>query len=182
MPRMIWPLRDSRSHSAGTHVVDQARGEELPSNARVSRRIALLSTLGVLAAGVLAGIGLDRLGKSSSTEPTSLVEPERGEWVDVASAAEVPNGVIRPFTAGAVEGFLFNREGTYRALSRLCTHMGCTLGFDRREQSFVCPCHGADFGLNGRQRLGASQFRLTLPPLPGIRVRVEGESIQVWTI
>lgn len=182
MPRMIWPLRDSRSHSAGTHIVDWANGEALPSNARVSRRIALLSTLGVLAAGVLAGIGLDRLGKSSSAEPASLVEPGHGQWIDVASVAEVPDGVIRPFTAGAVQGFLINRGGTYRALSRLCTHMGCTLGFDRRVQSFVCPCHGAVFALNGRQRVGAGQFRLALPPLPGIRVRVEGDSIQVWTI
>jgi nitrite reductase/ring-hydroxylating ferredoxin subunit len=165
---------------SGIHFVDWAHGKWVPSNARVSRRTALLSTLGVLAGGVLAGFGLDRLGKGSSTEQESLVEPERGEWVDVAGIAEVPNGVIRRFTAGAVEGFLINREGTYRALSRLCTHMGCTLGFDRREQSFVCPCHGAVFGLNGRQRLGTNQFRLTLPRLPEISVRVHGDSIQVW--
>lgn len=179
---MAWPLRDSRSHSSGTHLVDWTHGEQVQSHARVSRRTAVLSTLGVLTAGVLAGFGLDRLDRGSSREQASLVEPEHGQWVGVASVAEVPNGVIRPFSAGAVQGFLINRGGSYRALSRLCTHMGCTLGFDRRGSAFVCPCHGAEFALDGRQRFGASQFRLTLPPLPEISVRVQGDSVQVWTV
>jgi nitrite reductase/ring-hydroxylating ferredoxin subunit len=154
----------------------------------VARRSAILGTLGALAAGILAGAGFDRLtgegarprsGLPAEREP--LVESEFGHWQHVAHAAEVPNGAIRPFSAGALHGFLINRDGQYRAVSGVCTHLGCTLSFQDSVQSLVCPCHGAQFALDGRQRFGGTAFRLRLPPLSEIDVRVRGSSVQVWT-
>jgi Rieske Fe-S protein len=93
---------------------------------------------------------------------------------------EVAGTVIRPFTAGAVQEFLIYRDGHYRAISRVCTHMGCTLTFDRADQAFPCPCHSAAFSLNCTQRFGPHLYRDMLPALPGIAVRVQGASLQVW--
>jgi nitrite reductase/ring-hydroxylating ferredoxin subunit len=180
MLRMAQLLRGSRSQAPSRQFVDRLHDQLLPSTPRMSRRTAFLSGLGALAAGILAGVGLDRLGKGSSTEHEPLVEPGRGRWMHVANVAEVPSHAVRPFTAGAVQGFLINRGGHYRAFSRICTHMGCTLTFHRSEQSLVCPCHRANFALNGRQLFGPNRYPQVLPRLPEIDVRVQGHSIQVW--
>jgi Rieske Fe-S protein len=180
MLRMAQLLRGSQAQAPNQQFVDRLHDQLLPPPPQATRRTAILSGLGALAAGILAGVGLDRLVKGSSTEQEDLVEPGRGRWVYVATVAEVPGDTIRPFTAGALQGFLINRGGQYRALSRICTHMGCTLTFDRSGQSFVCPCHAAEFALNGRQRFGPHLYREALPALPEIQVRIQGDSIQVW--
>ena len=105
-----------------------------------------------------------------------------GRWFAVANVAEMPEGAVRPFTAGALQGVLINRGGRLKARSRICTHMGCVLNLDRGEQSFVCPCHGAEFDLNGNLRYGPHGYGLPLPPLPEITVRVNGTSVEVWSI
>jgi nitrite reductase/ring-hydroxylating ferredoxin subunit len=170
----------SRSPACSRQFVNRLHDQLLPPMPQVSRRTALLSGLGAVTAGVLAGFSLDRLGMDSSIEQEPLVAPERGQWVDVASVTQVPSGAILSFKAGAVQGFLINRGGQYRALSRICTHMGSTLRFQRSKQSFVCPCHGAEFALDGRPRFRPSHFRLALPPLPEIDVRVRGNPVQIW--
>ncbi len=47
----------------------------------------------------------------------------------VAELAALPDGAIKPFTAGAVQGFLINRGGQIHALSRVCRsrHGFCSL-------------------------------------------------------
>jgi thiosulfate dehydrogenase [quinone] large subunit len=31
------------------------------------------------------------------------------------------------------------------AYSRVCTHAGCSVGYDQSARILVCPCHGAEF-------------------------------------
>lgn len=40
--------------------------------------------------------------------------------------------------------------GGYVALSRVCTHLGCLVGFDEVRVKLVCPCHAASFTMDGR--------------------------------
>jgi glycine/D-amino acid oxidase-like deaminating enzyme/nitrite reductase/ring-hydroxylating ferredoxin subunit len=40
-------------------------------------------------------------------------------------------------------------DGTLRALSPVCTHLGCRVAFNRAERSWDCPCHGSRFGTDG---------------------------------
>ena len=55
---------------------------------------------------------------------------------------------------------------TFNALSSGCTHAACTVsGFSG--QTFVCPCHGSEFDINGRvvngpAVVGLSQLRTAL--------------------
>lgn len=40
-------------------------------------------------------------------------------------------------------------SGSFVALSALCTHQGCTVGYNANSKQLVCPCHGGTFDTNG---------------------------------
>src|SRR5205807_8565854 len=117
-------------------------------------------------------------GPSLSEEP---LVGATGRWYPVATLAELPEGTVRPFTAGAVHGFLLHRNGQLQALSRVYTHMGCTLRVKRSEKTFECPCHGAEFDLQG-QIHNPRKYDRFLPPLPPVMTRVRGESVEVFGV
>ncbi len=41
------------------------------------------------------------------------------------------------------------RGGGFLALSRECTHLGCTVPWIADEHRFVCPCHASAYDING---------------------------------
>jgi cytochrome b6-f complex iron-sulfur subunit len=66
--------------------------------------------------------------------------------------------------AGPIEGFAPNsvtafvrgkfylarlKDGGFLALSRTCTHLGCTVPWSEKEMQFACPCHGSAFDITG---------------------------------
>jgi len=50
----------------------------------------------------------------------------------------------------------------YIVLSSICTHQGCTVGYDSSVKKLVCPCHGAMYNTNGTVLQGPAQSALTL--------------------
>jgi Rieske Fe-S protein len=59
-----------------------------------------------------------------------------------------------------------DRDGDgYRALSAVCTHLGCRVSWDAPKQQFLCPCHGGVYDREGRVVAGP-------PPAPLARVPV----------
>jgi cytochrome b6-f complex iron-sulfur subunit len=38
---------------------------------------------------------------------------------------------------------------TVVAISNICTHAGCAVGYDRANRVLNCPCHGSQFSLTG---------------------------------
>lgn len=182
MLRMAQLIRGSASQEPDPEFVERLHERVFPPPLRISRRTAFLSGIGTLAAGLIGGIGLDRLANGSPSKPKwqPLVSEKNGRWIPVATVAEVPDGAIKAFTAGAVQGFLINKGGNLRALSRVCTHMGCTLTFKQKEQAFVCPCHGAEFNMHGRVNYGPKGYGQPLAPLPEVQVRLNGQAVEVW--
>jgi cytochrome b6-f complex iron-sulfur subunit len=57
---------------------------------------------------------------------------------------------------------------TFEALSAVCTHAGCTLGFDSSSNKIVCPCHGGTFNpatgavLGGPPKSSLSMYKTSL--------------------
>lgn len=167
------------------------------SRVRISRRALLQAGAGA-AAGLAAGaLGITVL--RPTTTPRSLggdspLFTGQGFWQSVARLANVPAGSAVRFTTASFAGYVVNDNGQIRALSSVCTHMGCTLYYRPDWKDLRCPCHGASFDLNGqlangrdewRQHGGyagdASAYPITLPDLARPTVKVENGEIYVWT-
>lgn len=65
-------------------------------------------------------------------------------------------------------------DGSFLALSRACTHLGCTVPWDEKKKKFICPCHGSTFNLRG-EVLSAPAPR----PLDTFPVRIENGIVKV---
>ncbi len=65
-------------------------------------------------------------------------------------------------------------DGSYKALSAKCTHLGCTVSFESRKDDFLCECHGSEFDLNGKVLRGPAAR-----PLPVYLVSIRGDKIYV---
>ena len=167
---------------------------------RVTRRALLQGGIGA-AAGLAAGaLGFAALrGPATSSNgglvggSSPLVSGE-GFWQAVTTTADLPAGSAVRFTTAAFDGYVVNDAGEIRALSSVCTHMGCTLHYRPDWQDLRCPCHGASFDLtgalaNGRDRWrenggyagDASAYPIALPPLARPNVKVDGGTVYVWT-
>ncbi len=163
----------------------------------LTRRQVLQGGIGA-AAGLAAGlIGAMVTGNRRAEAPSlggddDLVAGE-GFWVEVASVEELPPGSALRFSTAAFDGFVVNDGGEVRALSSVCTHMGCTLQYRPEWQDLRCPCHDASFDLTGRLANGRRAWReepyrgdaraypIELPDLVRPRVKVEDGQILVWT-
>jgi cytochrome b6-f complex iron-sulfur subunit len=171
------------------------------SRIRVTRRQLLIAGL-TGAAGLAAGTaGATVLGQAPGQERdwiwddgTELV-PGDFEWVTVAQADQLPVGSAVRFTTAAFDGYVVNDEGEIRALSAVCTHMGCTLQFRPLWGDLRCPCHGASFDLQGQLANGRVEWRanggyrgderaypIDLPNLVRPEVRVLHDQVQVKTV
>ena len=164
---------------------------------RLSRREFLQAGLGA-ATGLAAGaVGASLVGESRrtpiGTDDDGLVSGE-GFWVEVARVEDIPPGAAVRFSTAAFDGFVVNDGGTVRALSSVCTHMGCTLHFRPDWSDLRCPCHGASFDLAGRLANGRTAWRssgayrgdaeaypVELPDLVRPRINVKDGAIFVWT-
>jgi len=40
-------------------------------------------------------------------------------------------------------------DGGFLAVSRKCTHLGCTIPWSDKEKKFICPCHASAFDIKG---------------------------------
>jgi cytochrome b6-f complex iron-sulfur subunit len=65
-------------------------------------------------------------------------------------------------------------EGGFLALSRECTHLGCTVPWVAEEERFICPCHASSFDITG-EVLSPPAPR----PLDVFPVRIENETVKV---
>jgi cytochrome b6-f complex iron-sulfur subunit len=46
--------------------------------------------------------------------------------------------------------FILRKGNGFRAVSAICTHLGCTVNLGADGQSFACPCHGSHFDGQGK--------------------------------
>ncbi|NOY12773.1 MAG: ubiquinol-cytochrome c reductase iron-sulfur subunit [Deltaproteobacteria bacterium] len=64
--------------------------------------------------------------------------------------------------------------GEFRALSAVCTHLGCIVRWVTDAEEFLCPCHGGRFSAAGQVLAGPPPR-----PLPTYAVSLEGDEILI---
>jgi cytochrome b6-f complex iron-sulfur subunit len=72
------------------------------------------------------------------------------------SPVMVTAGAVDKFEPNSVTAFVRGRfylarlkDGGLLALSRKCTHLGCTVPWVEKERRFACPCHASAFDITG---------------------------------
>lgn len=115
---------------------------------------------------------------TTPTEPIDVGDPARlgADWQRV----EVVAPQIRDAWTSAqnvVLGAAFLRKrDKVEALSAVCPHLGCTVGWQAEKKSFLCPCHDTRFAESGDLQSGPAERGLD--PLP-IEIR-EGRLQLTW--
>ena len=126
-----------------------------------SRRDFLkLATTGLLSAAGLIGLGgLIRFLDFESAPPPKTV-------FDLGSASKYPAGSLTMLPE--VPAVLFSTRTGFRALSLVCTHLGCTV--EQATDGFKCPCHGSRYDPQGKVLKGPA-----LKPLPLLRIETTAD-------
>jgi cytochrome b6-f complex iron-sulfur subunit len=124
------------------------------------------------------GLGIAALGEAAWIV-ASFLRPRREAPRDQATL--VVAGPAEGFAAGSVTAFPAGKfylvrlaDGGFLALSRQCTHLGCSVPWDEASGRFACPCHASVFDLRGD---------VLAPPAPRaldlFAVRIENGIIKV---
>lgn len=174
----------SEEFVAGLHDLLASQATQRPTG---RRRFVRTASAAAAAAAVGVGAG-DVLGHTTSaarppaqatpqaTEPT--LRPDVGQWRPVAASDEVPDGGVRAFDLGSVSGFVARSGGRLRAVSGVCTHLGCQLMLDAPARQLRCPCHTASFALSGE--VLHHELPISLRPLPLLPVREVDGAVEVY--
>jgi len=138
----------------------------------ISRRVFLWGLwvgLGALALAEYAWIAVD------------FLRPRRRVAAD--DDAIVVAGPLDRFEPNSVTAFREGQfylarlsDGGFLALSRRCTHLGCTVPWDAEAGRFVCPCHSSAFDITGDVLSPPAPRALDLFP-----VRIENKIVKVDT-
>jgi cytochrome b6-f complex iron-sulfur subunit len=126
--------------------------------------------------GIAAAAELGWLGVSFMTSRKERNRSAKTEAIVTAGSVEQ----FTPATVTAVPLGQFYlaclADGSFLAVSRICTHLGCSVPWDEEKNQFVCPCHGSTFSMSGEV--------LTSPaprPLDFYPVRIENGIVKVDT-
>ena len=99
--------------------------------------------------GAIAGAEFGWMGFSFLKSRKERNLPAKMEGIITAG----PVKRFKPETVTAIPNGRFYlaclADGSFLALSRTCTHLGCTLPWVGEKKQFVCPCHGSTFSLTG---------------------------------
>jgi cytochrome b6-f complex iron-sulfur subunit len=86
----------------------------------------------------------------------AFLRPGKPEAHRANTDAIVTAGATTAFTPDSVTAFVRGRfylarlaDGGFLALSRKCTHLGCTVPWVEKEKRFACPCHASAFDISG---------------------------------
>ncbi|MDZ7952664.1 ubiquinol-cytochrome c reductase iron-sulfur subunit [Nostoc sp. DedQUE09] len=107
---------------------------------------------------------------SSQTTPISK------DWQTVGTSAELDKTgqlLVKDSPAGTVLVVGTSKAGI-TAVDPTCTHAGCTVAWKADVKKFACPCHGSEYGADGKVQKGPAT-----DPLKTYAAKIEGNSVVV---
>ncbi|MFC1477585.1 ubiquinol-cytochrome c reductase iron-sulfur subunit [candidate division KSB1 bacterium] len=136
-----------------------------PGKVRLDRR----NFIGKMMVGCGAALGLQTAyagGKFLAEKPVAEKKPVN------LSLASLPEGSRTSVMYGGNKVEVIRTEKGVRALSMVCTHLGCIVIWEDSKGTYHCPCHDAYFDENG----GVVSGPPTLP-LEEIPVTISGNTV-----
>lgn len=120
----------------------------------------LMTTAGVtLFASLLASCGKD----DNPVSPNGSGNPSE-DFVAVKLSENTSLQQVGGFVTlqvSSVPVILFRvSESSFKALSLVCTHQGCTVSWQASNNKFDCPCHGSQFDKDGKVLQGPATTSL----------------------
>jgi cytochrome b6-f complex iron-sulfur subunit len=114
---------------------------------------------------------------------TAFILPRKKKAKTGDFGAVIDAGPVDRFAKESVTAFIRGKfylcrlkDGGFLAVSRQCTHLGCTVPWSDKEKKFVCPCHASAFDITGE---------LISPPAPRAldiyHVYIENSTVKVDT-
>lgn len=103
--------------------------------------------------------------------------PSRGNKTNTISIrkSDIRLGEAREVVLNDKPVIVINRyEKGFVALSKVCTHLGCLVEYDKGLRKLICPCHAGTFDLDGNVLSGPPPR-----PLPAVALKVEGDFVIV---
>jgi len=89
--------------------------------------------------------------------------------------AEIPVGDSKDIIVNNTPAIIINvPDKGFIALSKVCTHLGCLVEYDKPGKRLLCPCHAGVYSLAGNVLSGPPP-----KPLQKYPVKVEGEDIVI---
>lgn len=122
-----------------------------PPGDRLQRRTFVTLALGWCS--TLLALGASLAGAGRFLVPNVLYEPSRR--FKALKPDEYPEG---PTFLPNLRVFLFRKGNSFRAVSAVCTHLGCTVNLSG--DGFHCPCHGSVFDEGGAVKSGPAPSSL----------------------
>jgi Rieske Fe-S protein len=113
--------------------------------------------------------------EDTQTSSTPEQTESKGDAVIIAQVSALIAGEGFNFKANdGTDAILFKtKDEKVYALSRICTHEGCSVDFDLAQNKLICPCHGATYeALDGNVVSGPTQRNLKK-----INVKVDGDNV-----
>lgn len=98
-----------------------------------------------------------------------------GTVIEAGAVERFKPGTVTAFPRGQ---FYLSRldDGGFLAISRTCTHLGCTVPWEEPQNHFACPCHGSVFDITGSVVSAPAPRALDI-----YRVAIENNRVKVDT-
>jgi cytochrome b6-f complex iron-sulfur subunit len=127
-----------------TETEQNNNSQKEPASTRRSLLTKLWVLLGIVALAELIGLVF------------AFFKPRKQKISATDHDAIIIAGPVDNFLPGTVTAFVRGKfylarltDGGFLALSRTCTHLGCTVPWVAKENKFICPCHSSEFDITG---------------------------------
>nr|WP_321356514.1 Rieske (2Fe-2S) protein [uncultured Draconibacterium sp.] len=82
-------------------------------------------------------------------DPNNPNEPNTDVTIDLTSSTYEDLGTIGGYAYAGNIMIFRTSENTYLALSKICTHQGCTVAYVHTDGDVLCPCHSSRYTTAG---------------------------------
>ncbi|MBD6615957.1 ubiquinol-cytochrome c reductase iron-sulfur subunit [Komarekiella sp. 'clone 1'] len=121
------------------------------------------------------------LGSIASSLPVAIAacssQTTAGDWQAVGTSAELDKTgqiLAKNSPVGPVLVVGTSKNVNLTAVNPTCSHAGCTVAWQAEAKKFACPCHGSEFGVDGKVQRGPATT-----PLKTYAAKIEGDSVVV---